>query len=292
MFLRTFVYVCAGILAGRDVLLQLLSTQGRLHCFVELGGFLSQVLRHTVSLQFGLVPALIVQFQVQKPCQPRCCYFARAKVDLNEILPAASAVGVRGPGQVIELSIELFLSRQVLPNQSRVKVRQRQDEVTENEAVNPKEKAVDFGDEYVLLFLDLVRHERHHHAHESHPHDEAGQVRDKGVKDPVVPLADARAKPHTVVVKSLHAIVAHVAVACPWGAENPTRFTKFELVSEGRVDVVHVHKSHFRVFAHVVVLVGQAAFTDGPGTARDDAGVPGCTAPTLHRRGDLQVNQD
>ena len=124
MFLRTFVYVCAGVLAGWDVLLQLLSSEGRrLHCFEELWGFLSEVLRYTVSLQFGLIPALIVQLQVQKPCQPRRCYFGWAKVDLNEILPAASAVGVRGPGQVIELSIELFLCRQVLPNQSRVKVR-------------------------------------------------------------------------------------------------------------------------------------------------------------------------
>ena len=133
MFLRTFVYVCAGVLAGWDVLLQFLSSEGRrLHCFEELWGFFSEVLRYTVSLQFGLIPALIVQLQVQKPCQPRRCYFGWAKVDLNEILPAASAVGVRGPGQVIELSIELFLCRQVLLNQSRVKVRQRQNKVTEN----------------------------------------------------------------------------------------------------------------------------------------------------------------
>ena len=79
---------------------------------------------------------------------------------------------------------------------------------------------------------------------------------------PIVPFADARTEPNAVVIKALDAIIAHVAMTRPGWPENPARLAEFELVSHGRIDLVHVHEGNFRVLGHVVVLGGEAAFAD------------------------------
>lgn len=44
----------------------------------------------------------------------------------------------------------------------------------------------------------------------------------------VVSFADAGAEPDAVVVKFQDAVVADVAMACPWRSKNHASFTKFE----------------------------------------------------------------
>jgi len=62
----------------------------------------------------------------------------------------------------------------------------------------------------------------------------------------IVAFPNTGAKPNAVMVEFQDAVVAHVAMACPWRSKNHASFTKFELEKLGAVNLANLLVRDFR----------------------------------------------
>ena len=103
----------------------------------------------------------------------------------------------------------------------------------------------------------------------------------------VVPLGDARAEPHAVVVELEHAVVASVAVGGSRGAEDAARLAELKLENHRTVHLADLQVGHFCGLRNIGVLLRQVAAFNRPPSARHDAWVSAARAQ--HKEGSCKL---